>query len=885
VSVQGTRAGSTGVVGSGAPGTISVYLAPNGSWSLVAQISDAAGNSSSSAARQVFEASTTPVVQLTNPPATSGTYYFTASPAALTVSVSNAPLTCQTPGCQLAIQSNTQADCNGTPIDPGCGGSGCSAGFVADPSGNGSASFSATVTDGQSGYLCPQLIVPSLGTTVGASQKYSVDLTTPTAAFTSPASAQLFVGFNQTVSGAIANQLNDTANLKADYGLNVTGKAGSVVTLKADSAAMAAGTGTYALPSDCATACAISISGTFAAAAGGIKSHSITATIAAPSGNSNTASLSIQADISPPADVSPVVTLSQRLAGVIQVSIASPPADDGSTQLSGPAAAYQVRWSASPLDATNWASAGQAIDSSLTIPADVVPAFGAAQVFDVLLPTNQSALYLGVRAVDAAGNLSAFTSAGIPTTLSTETDVPVGNNSALSQATAAPIMRVADIDGDGFDDVVVSYPSETVNGSANTGAIFVFFGSASGLTTTPMKLIGAANGSTPDYPGRTFARNPRFDVGHFAGTSKFDIAAGYFKSDRSEGKVYVWTGASIAAAKGGAAPLPLVISSPPPTSPAPMAIGLLVRNGKQVTGGSAAGDDLLVGMVAPLQTGGGYHYKVAALPRGQFSQWNTILSSAAESFDITIDQLPGNTLLSTFDALPVDVLTGAGDPQSVFVALGSTVVNGVSGNTYQRSFTIAGSQFKAANPVTTNSTDPWIHALSDPASPASPNASFALFSAAGADAVGDSTLDLVVADGSGKKKLYVYDGSTLLGSNPQPAATLDVSGETGATIGQCATFLPDLDGDGKADVAGCIDASFPLYSTHYFFPDGPDLPYLAANPPGWGFTPRRGQRLDGANGFGVLVGAGHISSNAATELVVLVAPNGSANNHVLKLFH
>jgi hypothetical protein len=124
--------------------------------------------------------------------------------------------------------------------------------------------------------------------------------------------------------------------------------------------------------------------------------------------------------------------------------------------------------------------------------------------------------------------------------------------------------------------------------------------------------------------------------------------------------------------------------------------------------------------------------------------------------------------------------------------------------------------------------------------------------------------------------LYVYDGSTLLTGTSQPLATLDVREETDANVGVCATFLPDLDGDGKAEYSGCAG---PAHKSAAFLGFGfagdtpPLFSFFSPNPPLWKFQPHRGQMIaPDVNVFGQAVAAGHFSSTStsATAVEVLV---------------
>ena len=808
---------------------VPVSLSTTGPQQLTASAKDAAGNPGVSAPASTLFAYAGPTIALLQPPPSAQRIWFGSASA---VAGRCAPLlqatTAQANGGVAVLWVAPTGDCSGSPT----------AEQKSVPVNGSPTTFALSFADGETGFLCARVTANALSATTSP-QSFGCDLSTPAVAWSAPADNQLFVAPPLGARTAIASQGTDPLTLVADFSLVVTAPAGSTVTL-ADGPVFASRT----LASACAGCPVAFAAAQLPVAPGGALGHTLVAAVTTPGGNQASASRAARIDIDPPADAAPSVTVTQRLGGVVHVAVASVPGDDGTA--GPPAQGWQVRWSlGTPLTRANWDSTGVLLAPAL-VPAPGTP--GTAQGFDVVLPADSAQVWLGVRAADRVGNLGGFTDQGAAPTLSLQlarlrplaAGVPILTGNANNFAGR---MRIADLDGDGFDDVVLSYPNDgACSAGVCDGRIYVYFGAAGGLANAaaPLVLTGSIAIGGLGLGSGQVSQGLGFDVGDFDGDGLPDIAAS--ETDCvAAARIDLWTGASIKAFRAtGTRPSPVVLSN------GTTLLGGTVRAVGHATGGTAAGDDLLI---ADYTAGCSSASALALLPRGAGLRAGNANVLASAQATVT---LPAGHMFGTADAAGIDAFEAGTTRQSLFVSF----IDTSAGSLARELRTLAGSALASTVALTSGSAI---------AVPTGGGTDFGRYLGAGLDATGDGKNDLAL---SGDKRVFLYDGSTLLGASPQPVSTLDVNGDSipFADVSYCAQLLPDLTGDGLAEVSGCANPGQAPEVYFAFGGSGPGFSFIDPAAPG----SHRRQRIAGAGtSFGQKIGAGHVSSKSGIDLVVL----------------
>ena len=95
-----------------------------------------------------------------------------------------------------------------------------------------------------------------------------------------------------------------------------------------------------------------------------------------------------------------------------------------------------------------------------------------------------------------------------------------------------------DLDNDGYDEVLVGAPYEDQNGT-DWGAVYVYYGSSTGLVTSSEEKLAASDGATSDHFGWAVAGGGDLD-----GDGYGDVAVGAPDDAASTGAVYVYYGSA-----------------------------------------------------------------------------------------------------------------------------------------------------------------------------------------------------------------------------------------------------------------------------------------------------------------------------------------------------
>ena len=140
--------------------------------------------------------------------------------------------------------------------------------------------------------------------------------------------------------------------------------------------------------------------------------------------------------------------------------------------------------------------------------------------------------------VNQSGEGAVFVFYGSPSGLSATPDWMVESNQA-DAAFGTSVSTAGDVNGDGFDDVIVGAPGFS-NGQDNEGAAFVYYGSATGLSPSQNKVV-MSNQSASNF-GWSVAT-----AGDVDGDGYSEVIVGapdYDNGQENEGAVFVYRGSA-----------------------------------------------------------------------------------------------------------------------------------------------------------------------------------------------------------------------------------------------------------------------------------------------------------------------------------------------------
>jgi hypothetical protein len=427
---------------SGAPLTIRCTLLEGANQNLTASVSDVNGNIGNSAGVTVSVDLTAPSLTFVEP---------AANPARLNA---GNDIDADTPGFQTRFRLSSDADGQTVSLTI----AGVPAG---DATVQGGLAIFSTVTLDEGSYAVHASVSDAQSNTSEVDITVSVDLTAPTLLVVSPAAnpvtyttdddqiagAPLDTNMTVTIGGAIGgtvivtsdidNQVA-TANVAADGNLVLTGVQLSNV------------------------------------------NHSLTFTVTDPNGNSASTMISANVDVVAPADFVISGAVQSDRSGTVRLTWTEP-GDDAD---SGIVTAYDVRTSTSAIGEQNF-------DAAASISESVTPVGGgeAIQVDVAGLPFDTANVRLAAKALDDVGNDTSVTVSTVNLELVEEEITPAGTSTKFGWS-----MCAGDFNNDGMADLVVTDRSYESDGQ-QVGAAFIFMGAADLSNITPSLRVGPAAGS------------------------------------------------------------------------------------------------------------------------------------------------------------------------------------------------------------------------------------------------------------------------------------------------------------------------------------------------------------------------------------------------------
>lgn len=260
--------------------------------------------------------------------------------------------------------------------------------------------------------------------------------------------------------------------------------------------------------------------------------HEIEANASATSGDHGTARAAVTVDLTAPPPPTGL-TLSAPKRNTVGVTFTAP--SDGSQ----PVAHCTVKSSTSAIPDV-------ATFDAITAPVVDAPGVrgGTSQTIPLSPVRPEVATFIAVRCFDAAENGSDLVSGGPITTHATPSATltavagTTGYNVADSQFGRSIVG--ADLNGDGFTDLIVGAPSVCKPGAGSTctaeGLVYIYMGSETGVSSTPSFILRATDAGGQSYLGKSIAV---LDWNH---DGVQDIAVGAPFSASLIGSVFVWLG-------------------------------------------------------------------------------------------------------------------------------------------------------------------------------------------------------------------------------------------------------------------------------------------------------------------------------------------------------
>lgn len=479
-------------------------------------------------------------------------------------------------------------------------------------------------------------------------------------------------------------------------------------------------------------------------------------------GNTVSETYRVVVDVQPPAAPTVTATLADSRAARVDLAWTST-GDDGND---GTLAGYDIRYLTSTaagqsltcpaLDETTFD--GSAVVKVASPPPAGAPGQPVAFALEGLPPLNCYAI--AVRAVDEVGNLSPLTNVVHQQNAWNELATVDGNGGAFGA-----LMRSGDFDGDGIADLAVA---ANVEGNG-TGAVYVYYGGANpGARMVKLEPLGAS-----ERFGISIA------VGDFSGDGIDDLAVGAFGFGGASGRAYLYFGRSGAQ---------LDAAEP-------------VRIHGRVAGG---GLGFSLGVVGDVDGDGTAELAIGARKDGVGG--SVFLFEGKPEADWRTDASAGGGQISAASAWRTFSVTTAGEDFGIregYAALGDLDGDGkgeigipASLGTKNRYYVFDGATVFAAASRTLTEADATI--LSRPPASTANTFGFGTSAIGGRDLDGDGFPDLVISDPM-RNQVHYYSGDPasgaigpLIHTLTQPVAANTYFGASLASV--------DLDGDGQLDL-------------------------------------------------------------------------------------
>lgn len=129
-----------------------------------------------------------------------------------------------------------------------------------------------------------------------------------------------------------------------------------------------------------------------------------------------------------------------------------------------------------------------------------------------------------------------FTGQQVRLTVNTVSALPFPSERIGDGSNGSQVLAPGDLDGDGFDDVIVASP-EADYAAVNSGAVYIYRGGPDGVETTPAQILAGTN--RRDEFGRGVA------LGDFDDDGEIDLAVGVWLNDTAggdSGSVFIYRG-------------------------------------------------------------------------------------------------------------------------------------------------------------------------------------------------------------------------------------------------------------------------------------------------------------------------------------------------------